>query len=56
MPRAGRWWAVYWTAERAKFMLGNHIAMSSSGELQTEMFSNWQAAYYLKQAQQCCGS
>jgi hypothetical protein len=37
-------------------MLDNYVAMSSYGQLLTEKFSNSQEAYYLNQAQQCCGS
>jgi hypothetical protein len=56
MPLAGSWWAVYRTAERAKFMLDNYVAMSNYGQLITEKFPNSQKANYLKQAQQCHGS
>jgi hypothetical protein len=52
----GSRWAMYRTAEHARFMLDNYVVMSSYGQLLTEKFSNPQEAYYLKQAQKCCGS
>jgi hypothetical protein len=56
MLPAGICWVVYRSAERARCMLDNYIAMSSYGQLHTEKFSNFQEACYLKQAQQCCGN